>query len=437
MTGARRNYLLRLAGVLIAGALLGAVYGRADLGLLAAALVCLIWQIRQMLTFEAALRSGDFDEVRYGGGFWAQAFSQYNKLKNRGTKHKRRYRRLLREVKDSTNAMPDGGIILDDDGQIVLCNAAAQKLVGFDPRRDRGQQVVNLLRDPKFVAYLNSEDTDEPIEIQSPVREEDWLYCHIVPYGEKQRLLLIRDITERRRLTRMRRDFVANASHELRSPLTVISGYLDALATDPEAPDEWHRPLSQMRSQTERMRNIVAELIELSRLETAGSAPIDGDVDVAGAVNRSLRAYDERKQTPELLAECDDNLRIRGSSNDIESVVANLVSNAVRHTPADGQVVVRWRATERGAELSVSDTGEGIAEQFLPRLTERFFRVDRGRARSEGGIGLGLAIVKYALGRHEADLQVDSEPGVGSTFRCQFPATRVFDTRTLRAAETG
>ena len=437
MSDSRRKLLAGLASFLAAGALIGGIYGRPDWGLLVAALLALGWQVRQMLSFESALRSGNFDDIRYGEGFWAAAFSQFNKLKNRGSKHKKRYRRLLREVRDSTNAMPDGGIILDDRYEIVLCNTAAQKLVGFDPRKDRGQRVDNILRDPAFVEYLRDENSSaESIEIPSPVRGDHWLYCRIVPYGENQRLLMIRDITERRRLTRMRRDFVANASHELRSPLTVISGYLDALTTDANAPEEWQRPLSQMQSQANRMGDIVAELIELSRLETSGSAPIDGDVDVAGLMTRVRKAFEDREDAPEISTNCRTDLRIRGSGTDIESVITNLVSNAVRHTEKEGRVTIRWEAVNDEAVLSVTDTGEGIPEQYISRLTERFFRVDRGRARSDGGIGLGLAIVKYALGRHDAELRIESAPGEGSTFSCVFPDHRLLRPESLQVAAT-
>ena len=433
MPGSRRKLLLRLFFLLGGGALIGSIYGHADRGLLAAAILALGWLVHQMLIFEAALRSGNVENVRFGDGFWAPAFSRFSKLKNRGTKHKKRYRRLLREVREATNAMPDGGIIFDDKYEIVLCNLAAQKLIGFDPRL-RGQRVDNVLRDPSFIDYLRADTANEAIEIRSPIRDDHWLYCRKVPYGENQRLLLIRDVTERKRLTTMRRDFVANASHELRSPLTVISGYLDALATDPAAPEEWRRPLSQMQTQADRMRDIVAELIELSRLETSGSAPVHGDVNVAALIVRACKTFDNRQDRPDIIVESSDDLHICGSTTDLESVIGNLLSNAVRHTPADGTVTVRWAASEGGATLSVSDTGEGIAAHLIPRLTERFYRVDRGRARSDGGIGLGLAIVKYALGRHEAELQIASVPGQGSTFSCLFPASRILDTESLPAA---
>lgn len=437
MPDARRKFLIGLALLLLGGAFLGWLYGRPELGLLAAALLALIWQLRQMFIFERALRDDNFDAVRYGSEFWSQAFARFDKLKNRGQKHKKRYRRLLKEVRKSTNAMPDGAIILDDRFEVKLCNPAAQALVGFDPRLDRGQRVDNILRDPDFGEYLRSDNYEEGIEIASPLRDGEWLYCRVVPYGENQRLLIIRDVTERVRLHKMRRDFVANASHELRSPLTVISGYLDALASDPEAPPDWQRPLSQMQVQARRMAGIVSELIELSRLETSGVAPDDEDVDVPEVIRAAIEALTEPDGQPAIEMDIRTESHLRGSAGDIESVVTNLLSNALRYTPADGTVTVRWEDSPEGALLVVEDTGEGIAADHIPRLTERFFRVDRGRAREEGGVGLGLAIVKYALTRHDAELEVESNVGVGSTFTCRFPANRVERRAERRNTGTG
>ena len=437
MSDARRRLIIGLLLLLGGGAFLGWLYGRPELGLLAAALVALVWQVRLMFVFDRAVRTGNFDSIRYGSEFWSQAFSRIDKLRVRSQKHKKRYRRLLKEVRKSTSAMPDGAIILDNKFEIMMCNPAAQELVGFDPRLDRGQRVNNILRDPEFGAYLQSDDYSDGVEIASPIRDGDWLYCRLVPYGQDQQLLIIRDVTERVRLNKMRRDFVANASHELRSPLTVISGYLDALATDASVPDEWERPLSQMQVQASRMTNVVSELIELSRLETAGAAPTDSDVDVPALINTVCRSYEDQIGVPSIGCTLSTDVHLRGSQTDIESVIRNLVSNAVRHTPSAGSVTIGWIRDGEDAVLTVVDTGEGIAEEHIPRLTERFFRVDKGRSRAEGGVGLGLAIVKYALSRHDAELSVESKVGEGSTFTCRFPASRVLETPGELTAQTG
>ncbi len=281
------------------------------------------------------------------------------------------------------------------------------------------------MRDPALTRLLDANDATQTADIQSPVSEERWLNCRIVPYGTNQKLLLLRDVTDRIVLNRMRRDFVANASHELRSPLTVMSGYLDAMSEDDTLSPSWDQPIRQMQEQAQRMTRIVAELLELSRLEGGGSAAIDEIVDVVALLTNACEACHEQDDSPEIDLTIESSAQLRGSALEIESVIINLVSNAVRHTPTDGRISVIWSSGPEGAQLVVTDTGEGIAEEYLPRLTERFFRVDRGRSREDGGVGLGLAIVKHVLGRHEARLEISSELGVGSEFRCVFPPERI------------
>jgi two-component system, OmpR family, phosphate regulon sensor histidine kinase PhoR len=419
-----RRFLAGTLLLLAGGTLIGWYYGHADWGLLAAALLGLAWHIRQLLVFEKALRVGDFDLFRYGDGIWSQIFARFSFLKQRSRKHKRRYRQLLREVRESTNAMPDGGIVLNADFEIVLCNTAAQELLNLKQRQDRGQRIDNMLRDPLFIQYLKTGMPAAGVEIASPAQAGNWLLCRVVPYGGDQQLLLVRDITERKRMATMRREFVANASHELRSPLTVISGYLDTLADDPNVPPEWRAPVAQMRSQASRMNNIVAELLELSRLEAPATDRVEQAVDVAALLASARKAFSGGNRA-ELLVLCESRAQIMGRTSEIESVVNNLLTNAMRHTPATGRVTLRWSSGVDGATLEVSDTGEGIAEEHLSRLTERFFRVDRGRSREDGGIGLGLAIVKHALERHDAELEIQSELGKGSRFICHFPASRI------------
>ncbi len=420
-----RKLVFGLLFFLAGGAILGWFYARPELGLLFAALIALVWQVRQILVFEKALRTNNFDQLRYGDGIWSQFSSRFSHVRERSKLHKKRYRRLLKEVRNSTNAMPDGGIVLNADYEIVRCNRAAEKLVGFRPKQDRGQRVDNLLRNPAFAEHLRSNNLQEAIEIPSPIDEQHRLWCRIVPYGAGQRLLLIRDVTELRRLTQMRREFVANASHELRSPLTVISGYLDTIGEDSELPDRWRKPLEQMQNQADRMNHIVAELLELSRLEGAGTATQDELVDVAGLLAAAKKSVNGRSDMPKIELDIQSRTRLRGKATEIESAIANLFSNALRHTPADGTVTLGWRSATTGGELSVSDTGEGIAEDHLPRLTERFYRVDQGRAREDGGVGLGLAIVKHVLQRHDAELDISSVLGKGSKFVCKIPPARL------------
>lgn len=427
MSEAARKIVLGIVLILAIGAGIGWIYGRPEIGLLIAAVACLLWQIRQLLSFERALRTGDFDDFRHGEGIWEQMFSRFQFEHDRAVRHKKEYRGLLREIRKSTNAMPDGAVILDASNEIVGCNRAAKELAGLRRKKDRGQRVDNILRDPELTHLLQANDYTATINMASPVSHNGWLNCRVVPYGADQKLLLMRDVTDRMRLSKMRRDFVANASHELRSPLTVISGYLDTLAEAEDMPDGWIKPVMQMQAQANRMKMILGELLQLSRLEAAGPASLDDTIDVVQLLDRSKQAFEGHAHVATISVQAESAAHLRGNQSEIETVVVNLLSNAVRHTPCDGAITLVWRSGAKGADLIVTDTGEGIDAEFIPRLTERFFRVDKGRSRDDGGTGLGLAIVKHVLARHDADLIIRSEPGRGSTFRCRFPADRVVD----------
>jgi two-component system, OmpR family, phosphate regulon sensor histidine kinase PhoR len=428
MSPTANKYAISQVLFLFAGALLGWYYDRPLTGLLVASLLCMAWQTRQLLQFERALRTDNFDKFRYGDGLWEQLFSRVKFDRERGKRRKAAYRNLLREVRKSTDAMPDGAVILDASNEILACNRAASTLVGLKRKKDRGQRIDNILRDQRLTALIGNDVYDQSVEIRSPVNDDEWLNCRVVPYGADQKLLLIRDITESTRLNKMRRDFVANASHELRSPLTVISGYLDALADDNELPSQWQKPVDQMQSQSVRMQQILAELMELSRLENEQSATRDNSIEVAALIDRVVQALPRDDNQARIEVAEVSNAKLLGVEPEIESVLANLLSNALRYTPADGRISVSWVRDQAGASLIVEDTGIGIEARHLHRLTERFFRVDRGRSRDDGGVGLGLAIVKHVLARHDAELDISSDPGSGSRFSCLFPEKRLGET---------
>lgn len=425
MSESARKFVIGVLMFLAAGALIGWFYGQLLWGLLAAALLALVWQIRQLLSFDRALKTENFDSFRVGDGIWEQIFSRFRYERERGVRNKAEYRQLLREVRKSTNAMPDGAVVLDANNEIVACNRAAKGLAGLKRKKDKGQRIDNMLRDPKLIGLIDSGDFQQDVEIPSPVKDGDWINCRVVPYGAEQKLLLLRDVTERIRLSKMRRDFVANASHELRSPLTVISGYLDALSDAGDLPADWAKPVTQMRSQSLRMKQILTEMLELSQLEGAGSASRDENIDVVQLLNNVRIDFDRPADAAEIKVNVESSATLLGRKAEIESVVVNLLSNALRYTPQSGEINLTWRSSSDGAELIVTDTGDGIDPEHIPRLTERFFRVDRGRSRGEGGIGLGLAIVKHVLIRHDAELEIKSEPGSGSEFRCVFPPDRI------------
>lgn len=425
MSETGRKYLVGLLLLHAAGAFIGWLYGQPLTGFLVAALAALAWHVRQLLSYDRALRTGDFDDFRIGEGIWQQLASRYRYEHDKAARRKKAYRQLLREVRKSTNAMPDGAVILNADNEIITCNPAAKGLAGLKRKKDRGQRIDNILRDPELIRLLRAEEQVDSVEIASPVADAKWLNCRVVPYGADQKLLLLRDVTERKRLSKMRRDFVANASHELRSPLTVITGYLDSIADDEQLPGSWEKPVAQMQTQAQRMRHILGELLELSRLEGGVDSGEHQPIDVAALMQEVKLAFEGHADIAEIIVNAESSVRLQGNPAEIETVIVNLLSNAIRHTPQDGRITLTWHSGADGAELIVADTGEGIAEEFIPRLTERFFRIDKSRSRNDGGTGLGLAIVKHVLARHEGELIITSERGKGSEFCCRFPSERL------------
>jgi two-component system phosphate regulon sensor histidine kinase PhoR len=291
---------------------------------------------------------------------------------------------------------------------------------------DLGLRIDNLVRQPDFVRYLNSEQFINPVIVRGGKGDHLYLSLQVVPYGEGQQLLLVRDVSHQMRLEAMRKDFVANASHELRSPLTVISGYLETLSQDPLLDVDLQGPIGEMRRQSERMTTIITELLELSRLEAAQEQIDSTPVDVAAIVAMLRKDVLARAEHPEeVRVRVESDAMLTGNESEIHSAFSNLVDNAAKYTPSTGSIEIGWRVDAEGGHFWVTDTGIGIHGDHMPRLTERFYRVDAGRARDTGGSGLGLAIVKHVLQRHGATLEIASEQGRGSTFTCHFPPERL------------
>lgn len=413
--------LLRLALLLVAASLFGLLIDRPALVLAGALAGYSAFQLIQLHRLERHLRTGAGTPP--AGGIWGEIVRRYRRVQRRSRKRKRRLSALIREFQQSTAAMPDGTVVLSRELRIIWFNAAAERLLALRPAADVGQHLLHLLRVPAVVDYVQAGDYGAAITVEAPHRNGLMLSLQLVPYGQDQRLLIARDVTELHRLDRVRRDFVANASHELRTPLTVFSGYLEGLLADAtERDDPLRGPLQAMHEQSARMATLVDQLLTLSRLDEQADPDQFEPVDVP-ALLRRLQAQAERlaDHPLQIVLEVDDALWLRGIPSDLHSVAANLINNAVKYTPGDGCVRIVWRRVPEGAELAVSDTGPGIAPEHLPRLTERFYRVDAGRARPEGGTGLGLAIVKHALQRHHGELRIESTPGKGSRFSAIFP----------------
>ena len=418
--------LARLAGILLAGLVLGLLIGPVWLWVLGSAWLYLGWQLLNLHRLDRWLRLRSQIDPPNLGGVWGDVIGQVVRLHRRKQFHKRRLLRLLRELRRSTAAMPDGVVVLNPQAEILWFNRTAGRLLGLRGKGDIGLRIENLVRTPGFVRYLRGGQYALPVILRSNVGVEQYLSIQIVPYGAGQLLALVRDVTRQARLEAMRKDFVANASHELRSPLTVISGYLETLTQDPGIEPAIIAPLQEMRRQALRMTGIVQDLLDLSRLEASDRAAPSEPIDVVALMAQLRRDVLARTAHPaQVLMQADSNAKLLGEDEQIHSAFANLVDNAAKYTPAEGSLRMRWWTDERGGHFSVVDTGIGIAADHIPRLTERFYRVDSGRSRETGGSGLGLAIVKHVLQRHGAELSIESQEGRGSNFTCHFPSERV------------
>ncbi|MEO8653316.1 MAG: phosphate regulon sensor histidine kinase PhoR [Ramlibacter sp.] len=402
-------------------------------GLLAGALLWLALDTWRGARLLAWLRQGALAAAPPTGGLWSEAAGRIQRALRSRELAAADAQRRLDELLSAIRTSPNGVILLDAQGRIEWCNQTAADQFGIDPERDRLQQVSNLLRDPAFGDYYRSERYDSDIVIPGPrslssrpVRLALRLHAH----GEGRKMLLSRDVTALEQADAMRRDFVANVSHEIRTPLTVLAGFVETLQHLPLGEEERSRYLGLMARQSDRMQTLVSDLLTLSRLE---GSPLPGAAEWTPVAELMAQSEQEASalsaslgRSQQLHFAAPPAIEIAGSSGELFSALSNLVSNAVRYTPADGAIEVQWRALADGrGELAVRDSGPGIASEHLGRLTERFYRVDRSRSRETGGTGLGLAIVKHVLQRHGAQLQIDSTPGLGSTFAMQFPANRL------------
>lgn len=392
-------------------------------------LALLIWhlfQLDQLVRWTQNLR----ESPRDAPGSWGVAVVRLHRHLRKLEREIAEGRETLQSWLAASQALPDGVVVLDENFHIEWCNREARRSLGLRFPSDRGQYLLNLVRSPEFVRYAQQETWPEPALVPAPRHPDRILMVQIIEYSRRRKLLVARDVTQLQRIETTRRDFVANVSHELRTPLTVLVGFLETLAE--AAPgtlsDEQNAHyLALMREQAQRMQNIVGDLLTLSALEST-QAPENpgpaGMVSVIAGSRPEIEALSAGKHRIEW--EIDPSLDVLGVASELSSAVSNLLSNAVRYTPAGGRIIVRWRPGRDGtAEFSVTDTGIGLEAKHIPRITERFYRVDRGRSRASGGTGLGLAITKHVAIRHEADLDIESEPGRGSTFTLRFPAERV------------
>lgn len=385
-------------------------------------------QLRQLMRLHQWLLSDKTGEVPDAAGPWGDVFNEARKLVRRSNRRADELTDALARFQSAAAAMPDGMLILSGRNEIEWANPPAARLLGVHYPRDHGLRLSNLVRDPIFTEYFARGDFSEPLEMHSPSNPALTVSLQIVPFGARLKLFIVRDTTRLQRLEQMRRVFVANVSHELRTPVTVLSGYIETLrGMENIGAAELKKHLETMHEQAARMQRLVDDLLMLSRLETAPPRQKEEIVDVpallAGLKEQAEVLSGEARHKITLDAQPD--LKLRGSREELHSAFMNLINNAVRYTPRESVITLRWWGEGEGARFSVTDTGEGIAPEHIPHLTERFYRVDTARSRASGGTGLGLSIVKHVLLRHNAHLEVQSELGHGSRFTCVFPAQRI------------
>lgn len=412
--------LVALALVLLAGVMLGHP-------LLAFVLFLAVYLLSQLLHLNRLYRwlRGGGEYPPSGSPVWEEVYYQIHLLRRRNKRRKKRLISIVDRFRSAFAALPDGTVVLNAQNRIEWFNDAAARLLGLKSV-DVDMQIVNLVRHPHFVEFMQNADGQHTVTIPSPVLANLMLEIRRVPYGEDMHLLVAQDVTQLRFMERVRSDFVANVSHELRTPLTVMKGYLETLTDSGDPALAAHgRVLQRLSEQTERMRRLVDDLLCLTRIESSLQPAVSRRVNVAALLRGICEDAAAGGGHAAITLQVESTADVLGDEQDLRSAFSNLVVNAVNHTPAVGRISVRWRdEVNGGTRLDVEDTGEGVPEEHIPRLTERFYRVASG-ARGASGTGLGLAIVKHVLARHDAELRIASRVGRGSCFSCLFPPKRV------------
>ncbi len=423
---------LSLIGLLLLGYAIGSPWFLFSLGLLA----YIFWHLRQLTRLILWLSKNELDMPPDAGGFWGDVFHHLYRIQRHNRHRQEKLLVVLNRYKESTEAMPDATLILGRNWEIEWFNSKCENYFDLKKNQDIGQLFTNLIRSPTLLAFIekqsiknrnkvktgNMATSQQTLELPSPDNKRI-LSIRLIPYGNKY-LLIARDVTSIQKLKTMRRDFVANVSHELRTPLTVISGYLETLEDHLKDEPVYTNSIHLMQQQSHRMCHIVEDLLLLSTIESNEQRVLKNEFIDMNALIMMLKkeALVLSHGRHVIEAESPSGLKwLKGDRNELQSAFSNLVSNAVRYTPDEGQITIRWFTDEKNqACFEVQDNGEGIAEQHVERLTERFYRVDVGRSRDTGGTGLGLAIVKHVITHHQGKLVILSQLGMGSIFRCVF-----------------
>ncbi|WJD51151.1 MULTISPECIES: phosphate regulon sensor histidine kinase PhoR [unclassified Enterobacter] len=415
-----KRLVLELVLCCIPALVLGAIFGYLPWFLLAAVTGLLVWHFWNLLQLSWWLWVDRSMTPPPGHGSWEPLLYGLHQMQMRNKKRRRELGSLIKRFRSGAESLPDAVVLTTAEGVIFWCNGLAQQLLGLRWPDDNGQNILNLLRYPEFTQYLKRQEFLKPLNLV--LNNGRHLEIRVMPYSDQQLLMVARDVTQMHQLEGARRNFFANVSHELRTPLTVLQGYLEMMQeqTLEGAPRE--KALHTMREQTSRMEGLVRQLLTLSKIEASPVQLLNETIDVPmmlRVVEREAQTLSQQKQTIEF--HIDSSLKVLGSEDQLRSAISNLVYNAVNHTPPATHIVVSWKRVPHGAEFCVEDNGPGIAAEHIPRLTERFYRVDKARSRQTGGSGLGLAIVKHAVNHHDSRLNITSTPGQGTRFSFILP----------------
>ena len=424
LTQGLRSELQRIAALALLLLTAGFFNGYPLATLLTGGSLYMLWTLHRIHRLNQWLDQGGRDYPPPASGVWGEISDHLYRLRQRITRHRQDHFNLVTRIRRITDALDEGILILDADRSLEWWNPAASQLLGLQ-RRDQGEPVINLVRTPAFVAFIRDGRFTEPVELEAPNHPGRLLQFSANHFGTNEVALVVQDISRLRQLERLRTEFVANISHELRTPLTVLTGYLETLReTDAQSPPGWRQAIAQMSEQTRRLTLLTEDLVTLSRLEStpppANPEPVALQPLLAAIVESARALSGERHR---IALDCPNELSVEGATRELHSAFANLVYNAIRHNPGGCQVWVRAGCGAGRIWVEVQDDGVGIEARHLPRLTERFYRVENSRASSSGGTGLGLAIVKHSLLRNGGNLEITSAPGAGSTFRCVFEST--------------
>ncbi len=399
---------------------LGMVFGYLPWFLLAAVTGLLVWHFWNLLRLSWWLWVDRSMTPPPGRGSWEPLLYGLNQMQLRNKKRRRELGGLIKRFRSGAESLPDAVVLTTEEGAIFWCNGLAQQLLGLRWPDDSGQNILNLLRYPEFTQHLKKRDFLKPLHLV--LNSGRHLEIRVMPYTDRQLLMVARDVTQMHQLEGARRNFFANVSHELRTPLTVLQGYLEMMQEQVLEGMPREKALHTMREQTQRMEGLVKQLLTLSKIEASPVLTLNEKIDVPlmlRVVEREAQTLSHNKH--QLHFDIDQNLKVLGNEDQLRSAMSNLVYNAVNHTPEGTLITVRWQNAPHGALFSVEDNGPGIAPEHLPRLTERFYRVDKARSRQTGGSGLGLAIVKHAVNHHDSRLDITSTLGKGSCFSFLLP----------------